>query len=316
MACSSSRLFIWILCLVVAACGRGVERDSGETAGTAAGDSAGTRYSREFTFLAPGEPEPLVVLIAFGAHAVETELARDVRGWLATGATWDRFVEASGETSAAGGFWKVVPWGDFRITVGGPAEIESMRFERGDRRLRLELDSLLTGWNQGGTTRFRLIEGRLTLGSEILSGFVLERLRIERILEDGWPPDQDFDAVFLTSGDSIQLVLSEALSGAGGAGSYSWIRRGGEERGWAEGEIRWLDVRRYEEARREVPTRWSLRIPSAGLSGELAAAGFDVVLGPERGGRRALEMRYTVSGWFDLDGRRHTATGTIRHTQQ
>jgi hypothetical protein len=94
------------------------------------------------------------------------------------------------------------------------------------------------------------------------------------------------------------------------------MRRGGEERSWAEGEIRWLDVRRYEEARRDVPARWSLRIPSAGLAGELEAAGFDAVLGPERGGRRAVEMRYTVSGWFDLDGRRHTAIGTIRHTQQ
>ena len=44
--------------------------------------------------------------------------------------------------------------------------------------------------------------------------------------------------------------------------------------------------------------------------------GFDVVLGPERGGRRAVEIRYSVTGWVDLQGERRDVMGTIRHTQQ
>jgi hypothetical protein len=195
-------------------------------------------------------------------------------------------------------------------------EIETLRFARGDRHLRLELDSLLTGWNQEGETRFRLIKGNLDVGPESFSGPVLEVMRVEQTLDDGWPPGQDFDVVFLTSGDSLQLVVAETLAGAGEGQRYAWLRTPAEVRAWKEGEIRWLDVRSYDEARRDIPTRWSIRVPAADVVGELEAVGFDSALGPERGGRKAIEIRYTVRGWIEIQGSRRSVTGTIRHTQQ
>ena len=77
-----------------------------------------------------------------------------------------------------------------------------------------------------------------------------------------------------------------------------------------------MEVRPYQEARRDIPRRWTFRIPGAAVMGEVSAVGFDVEMGPERGARRALEVRYTVEGWVEIGGERSDVTGMIRHTQQ
>jgi hypothetical protein len=297
-------------------CGAGGD-SPGEAEGAAAPAAAAVfRYNREYVFLAPGPHAPLVVPFTFRATDDGAQLERVTRGWLARGATWDRFLEESGRTSRVGGVWRVVPQGDLRIVAGGPAELEALRFERGERRLRLDLEAPLTPWNQGGDTRFRLLRGRLSIGPETFTGPVLEILRVERALEDGWPAPQDFDALFLTSGDSMQFVLAEKMGGTGDAPGYAWTRLDGRERSWERAEIRWLELRPYQDARRDVPRRWSFQIPGSGIAGELEAVGSDAILGPERGGRRAVEMRFTVEGWVQVQGRRASVAGTIRHTQQ
>lgn len=273
-------------------------------------------YSREYVFLTSTPDGPMVVPFDFSARERGEKIDRSVRGWLARGPVWDRFLDESVETSAAGGVWRVVPTTDLSINVGGTAQIEAIDFDRGERHLRLELSSPLTEWQQGSETRFRLVQGRLTIGTEVVSGPVLELLRYERTLEDGWPPDQDFDALFLSAGDSTQMLLAETLSGDGQGGGYAWLRTPTAERTWDDGELRWLEVRAYQDARRDIPIRWSYRIPGAEVAGELESLGFDATLGPERGGQRAVEIHYTVSGWMEIGGERRDVVGIIRHTQQ
>jgi hypothetical protein len=84
---------------------------------------------------------------------------------------------------------------------------------------------------------------------------------------------------------------------------------------WERAQIRWIEMRPYEQARRDIPLRWSLRVPGAEREGEIEALGFDVVVGAERAGRRAVEARYTVEGWVSVDGVRTTVVGMVRHTQ-
>jgi hypothetical protein len=306
-----------ILALVVlGGCGGGGEV-TGEAAGTApALTGASFRYTREYIFVAPRADPLLVVPFSFRTRDDGSQLHRGARGWLGRGATWDQFLDESGMTSQAGGVWRVVPQGDLLLTAGGAAEIEALRFSRGERRLRLELQSPLTGWNQGGDTRFRLIRGRLSLGPEILSGPILEVLRVEQLLEDGWPPGQDFDALFLTSGDTLQLVLADRIGGAEDESGYAWTRSSAGERNWDDAEIRWGEMRPYQEARRDIPRQWYFQIPGSGIFGEVEAIGFEAVLGPERAGRRAVEIRYNVGGWVEIDGEMRDVVGMIRHTQQ
>lgn len=274
------------------------------------------RYSRDFVFVAPSNDGPLVVPFEFSARNRGDMLERGVRAWLARGSVWDRFLDDNMTTTSAGGVWRPIPTTDLRLTVGGPATIESLHFQRGDRQLRLELDSPLSEWQQRDETRFRLLRGRVIIGTEVASGPVLELLRSENILEDGWAPGQDFDAVFLSTGDTIQMVIVETLSGDGEGDGYAWIRTPSGERTWDDGELRWLEIRAYDEARRDIPIRWTFRVPGADVTGELTAQGYDAILGPERGGRRAIEIRYSVSGSIEVGGVRRNVVGAIRHTQQ
>jgi hypothetical protein len=302
--------------LALAGCGSNGDSIA-ESEGAAVPEArAAFRYHRDYVFVAPRADPPLVVPFSFRSTDTGTQLVRASRGWLARGTTWDRFLDERAETSRAGGVWRVVPQGDLRVDAGGAAEVEALRFQHGERRLRLQLDAPLTGWHQGGDTRFRLIAGRLSIGAESLGGPVLEVLRVERVLDDGWPPGEDFDALFLTSGDSVQLVLAERIGGGEEDRGFGWMRNPRIERTWDDAEIRWLEMRPYQEARRDIPRRWYFQIPAAGIEGELDAVGFDAVLGPERAGRRAVEIRYSVTGFADLDGNRLPVVGTIRHTQQ
>ncbi len=273
-------------------------------------------YSREYIFLTPTRDGPLAIPFDFRARARADRIERSTRAWLARGQVWDRFFDQTVETPASGGVWRVVPVADLRVNVGGPAGLEAFHFERGDRHLRLEMDTPLTEWQQGSESRFRLLRARAIIGTEVHTGPVLELLRFEETLADGWPPGQDFDALYLSTGDSIQMVLAETLSGDNKDEGYAWLRTPSAERTWDDGELRWLEVRAYQDARRDIPVRWSYQIPGADVSGELDAAGFDVILGPERGGRRAVEIRYTVSGWMEIGEQRREVVGVIRHTQQ
>jgi hypothetical protein len=303
--------------VVLSACGA-PENTAADTAAAAEAIRARSlfRYNREYIFVGPGDGNPIVVPFTFRSVERGDDLERTVQAWLARGGTWERFLDEGNRTSAAGGVWRVVPHEGLRVAVGGPSEVESFHYELGERRLRLELEDPITDWSQGAESRFRLLNGWLSVGAETVPGPVLELLRVERTLDDGWPPGEDYDWLFVTSGDSIQLVVAETIGTEGPEAQYAWTRLPEGERMWPEAEVRWLEMSPYEEARRDIPRAWTFRIPSAGIEGELQAAGFDALLGPERAGRRAVEIRFTVNGWVDIQGDRREVAGMIRHTQQ
>ncbi len=274
-------------------------------------------YFREYLFVGTSGEGILVAPFSFYTRERPEEgFLRGARGWLARGETWDRFIDESRSMSSAGGVWRVVPIGDLRLAAGGPIELEALRFEQAERRLRLDLQAPTSGWNQGGQSRFRLVDGALSVGLEELDGTILEVLRVERTLPDEWPPGEDYDAIFLASGDSLQLYTARARGEAGAGDAFAWLRVNGREQGWNSAEIRWGEMRPYEEARRDIPRSWSLRVAPGELSGEVTAVGFDALLGPERAGRRAVEIRYTVEGVVEVQGATYPVHGMIRHTQQ
>jgi hypothetical protein len=305
------------LLLVIAACGDTAPPLEDPAAEPTTATAPNFRYNREFIFVSLRDEEPLVVPFSFASVESGEEYERTARAWLARGEIWDRFIEESWFSPQAGGVWRVVPRGNLRVNAGGPTEIETLRFESGERRLRLDLPELLTEWKGGPESRFRLLSGLLTLGAESFPGPVFEVLRVERTLDDGWPPGIDFDALFLASGDSVQLVVAETVGDeAAEPPQFAWTRTPLEERTWESAEITWLEVRAFEEARRDVPVRWSFRIPDGDIRGEVDAVGQDALLGPEREGRRAIEIRFTVTGWVEFGSERVDLAGMIRHTQQ
>jgi hypothetical protein len=158
-----------------------------------------------------------------------------------------------------------------------------------------------------------LIRGQLHLGAERTSGLVLESLQVHAPGRVG----RDSDLLFLTSGDTLALVLGETLSREGVAGrGFAWAWRPGGEQAWERAEVRWLELRAFEEARRDIPLHWSFRVPEAAIHGEVSALGMEPRVGAERPGRRPVEIRYTVEGWIEVGEARSPVIGVITHIQE
>ncbi len=302
--------------MMLQACG--VNADSGEDAAGAATEESveRLRYTREIVFLGRVNGEPTVVPFSFRTVAGTAELERGALAWLGRGATWDRFLDETHTSSPVGGVWRIVPQAGLAVIAGGPTQLQALHFERDERRLTMDIRAPETPWIEAGGTRFRLLDGGISWGGEATGGSLFEILDVDRMLEDGWPPSQDFDAIFLTSADTIQLVIAEGLDGVDDDGSHAWIRTNRGDSSSTAAEVRWLEMRPLESARRDVPASWSFRVPDFDIEGTVEAVGYDVLLGPERGGRRAVEIRYSVEGWFEGEAGRRTVLGMVRHLQQ
>jgi hypothetical protein len=310
----NSRLLIVALPVaLLAACGDDTVEEPRLTLPAAAADTAASRYLREYVYLGSRGGSPLVVPFSFRSVEHGDSIARSARAQLAHGATWDSFLDESWSTLRESGVWRVLPIGDLRLAVGGPAEVEALWYQRGERSLRLQLEQPLSGWHQANAARYRLLRGQLALGPERTTGMILESLQVQPA---GRVP-RDSDLLFLTAGDSLALVLGETLSREGSAGrgfAWSWTRR--SEQGWGRAEVRWLELRAFEEARRDIPLHWSFRVPEAAIHGEVSALGMEARVGAERPGRRAVEIRYTVEGWVEIGEARSPVVGVITHIQE
>jgi hypothetical protein len=298
---------------ILTACG-----GSGEEASTpgapAPEDSVVAQYqfSRDYIFLSTDSKSQIVVPLTISATDAGEQLQRQWMGWVARGAQWERFLEESRLTSRAGGVWGVLPSTDLRVFASGPVEVESFLYERAGRRLRISIGEQRTDWNQGGDNRFRLLNGTVAIGAEVTNGVIFEGLRVERAESDGWPAAHEIDVAFLTSGDGRQFLVSNATTEDA---ALTWIHTPTDDLLSSDGEVARLELQTLEEARRDIPVSWTLSNPSLGLSGEIAATGRDVILGPERGGRRVVEIHYSVEGTVEVNGQSWPVTGIVRHAQ-
>jgi hypothetical protein len=299
---------------MLAACGGSGEQTAPAVPATEGAAVTIFQFSRDYIFLSTGKDSPIVAPLTISAMDDGENLQRHWIGWVARGAQWDRFLDTSRRTSRAGGVWGVLPANELQVIAGGPSEVESFLYEQAGRRLRMVIGTPRSDWNQGGNNRFRILDGSLLIGAENASGLIFEVLRVERSEADGWPVSQDHDVVFLTSGADLQLLMSTE-TGSGNA-AFTWIHSAEEDLVPPDGVVSWLEVQPLEEARRDIPIAWTLTNQTAGLSGEVRAIGRDVVLGPERGGRRAVEIRYSVEGSITINGTSRPVAGTIRHAQQ
>src|SRR5680860_294002 len=258
------------------------------------------RYTREYVFIGERADAPTAAIFEFQVTDRDSTLARRTLGWLAYSDTWDAFLDESWFTSGAAGVWNVLPHDELRIAVGISGDLEQIRYRRDEQSLELRLDDPISVWSQADDTRYRLFESTLSLGKEATTGILLEVLRARRVGSADEFSYGDYDRLFLTDGSGLQLVMAEAIGGGNTEErTFGWIRSNGDERIWNEAEVRWLEMRPLDEARRDIPLRWSLRIPASDLIGEVAALGFEYTLGPDQAGRRAVEIRYTVEGWVE-----------------
>lgn len=295
------------------------DRDPVELPGTSSvQDREGWSYERGITFVTRDGAEPLAVPLGFATSPAGGHHDREARAWLARGETWDRFIDDSWTAPAAPGVWRVLPPGNLRIGAGQSGDLEWLAFQSGERRLRLQLGASPNGWYGGERERFRILAGTLTLGSESIPGHVVEEMKVRRQAPSG-AAEIVSDRLILLDARGVAVYLLHERPAAperdDGPGT-AWIYVAGRDQAAHDGVVEWVQVRTLEEGRREIPLHWSFSAPETGVSGEVTALGYDTMLGEERGGRRAVEVRYTVEGWVERRGERVEVVGVVRHQQR
>lgn len=297
------------------ACGTEVPDD--ERGEEASADEQVWRYNRAITFVSWAGGEIAAAPFSFRTSPRGQRYEREVGAWLANGSTWDRFLEEAWSSQATGGVWRMVPHGELRMAVGGSG-VEALWYDSGGRRLRLDVGDARSTWLGGERVRFRLLEGSMSVGSSRRSGVVVEELQVLRPTATG-ESGLVHDRMVLLDQEGFALYLlheREAGAPAPDPAATSWaFVRGGED-AVQEGRVEWIEMLPVQEARRDIPLHWRFEAPELDLRGEVTALGQDASIGLERGGRRELEMRYTVEGWLERDGERVEVKGIVRHAQR
>jgi hypothetical protein len=308
---------LWLLALGLGLSGCSGDDATEEQSTTPLPESGGWRYERGLTFVAREGDGLLAVPFAFRVLPQGEQHLREARAWLARGDAWDAFVNDQWTASPAAGVWRVLPHGDVRLGASSSGGIEWLSFSSGDRRLRLEMNEEAEGWYGAERERFRISSGTLRLATEAIGGSVVEEMRVT-----GRPDTADgggvLDRIILLDREGLALyLLHERMETATDTVHRpSWVLARGMSQPSQDGRVRWVQVRPFEDARRDIPLHWAFAAPDARIHGEVTALGLDAFLGEEQGGRRGVEVHYNVEGWLERDGNRVEVVGIVRHEQR
>jgi len=272
----------------------------------------GRVYERDLVFATYQGDSTLLVPFFFSARTIPEGTEREIRGWLARGETWDPFLSERWEGPATGAPWRILPRGPIRLVVGIGDALETVVFQEGARSLEMSLGDLLVEWTGQRAQTFRVHRGSLLLSDHTVDGYVLD---LTRAWASDAPPPGDWG--ILLSGDSLQVVLEDETSNSGPeGGAFSvWARIEFLDRQWEGVRLAWTEVRPFEDARRDVPVRWSIQAPEGDLEGRLTARAPYLEAGEGAGPMLPVDALFEVTGDLTLARRTFPVRGFIRHLQ-
>jgi hypothetical protein len=303
-----------VLCLaVIAGCTPEVpaEGEAGsppEEAGTAS-DISGRVFERAVVFVGAVGDSTLIVPWLFTARTKPGGVDRTVRAWLKRGDVWEPFFEESWETEPTRMPRRIHPRGAFRLIMGTGEALEAVVFEGGPRRLEVDVGATRGESSGAQLESYVVAEGAAILSDRRVPGHVLD---FERQPRRESQPEGDW--MFLTSGDSIQIVLT----GASSRGAFEgWSRIGDQpEVSWPDVAVSWGDTRAFERARREVPVRWSFATGAGDMTGQLEARATHIEAGEGEGPLLPVGALFEVSGTFRVGTTDYPVRGLVRHVQR
>ena len=278
-----------------------------------AGTVQGRFYERAVVFTTSVGDSTLIVPWLFSARTKPGAVARTARAWLARGGEWEPFFEETWETPPTRVPWRLHPRGPLRLVVGEGEAMEALLFEEGRRRLDVEIGATRTVWNGSQGETFTVADGAAVLSEQRLPGLVLDFARAHR---GEAPPPGDW--MFLISGDSVQVVLSGKDEPTADGGTLEgWARLQEEsEIPWRDIAVSWAETRAFEEARREVPVRWSLATGDAEMSAELEVKTAHIEAGEGEGPLLPVDALLEVEGSLRIGEATYPVRGLVRHGQR
>lgn len=281
---------------------------------TVTGNFRGRIYERNFVFTTPRGDSAFMVPWLMTAQTRPGGVHRRARGLLARGATWEPFYDQRWDTPPTRIPWRILPHGALRLLVGEGDVVEAVLFTEGQRQLELEFSGAsLVEWTGTRGQVYRLVEGNAYLSDQRVQGVILDMSRVHA------SDDAPGDWAFLTSGDSLQVVLENPTAApAGTPGAYrAWARLDFRDLQWPALTVDWAAVSAFQPARQDVPTSWTLSTPEGEtpLGGVLEVASAHLQAGEGAGPLLPVDALYVVEGTLRVEGRAYPVQGLFRHTR-
>ena len=277
-------------------------------------DAPGRVVERGVVFLGSVGDSSLTVLWLFTAHTRPDGVDRRARAWLARGGAWESFLEERWETARTRVPWRVHPHGRLRLVIGDGETLEALVFSEGPRRLEVAIGGPRAEWNGSQGETFLVADGAAVLAEQRIPGLVLDFARARR---GETPPPGDW--MFLTSGDSVQMVLTgiESPAGRESSGYEGWGRLQDEsEIPWRDVTVAWVERRAFERARRDVPVTWRVTSADGEMSAELAVQTANLEAGAGQGPQLPVDALFEVAGTLRVGEGVYPVRGLVRHVQQ
>jgi len=299
----------------VAACGpeapAPVETEAAPEAAPAPERSTPLRsYERAFAFRAADVDSTLAVVWLFEHDDLGSAVERRSRGLLLRGGIWDAFHEEVTEDPPTESPWRLLPSGPLRLVVGTGSRVDRVIYQEGERLLELELRGGGASWTGRRGGNFAVEEATVVLGDRAVRGQAVDVSRAR--LPDEAPTG---DWAFLTSGDSIAILLQAPMRSRDANAWQGWVLRGQEEMLLPELTLAWSDTRAFVEARRDVPIAWSLTSPEGELSGSFERRTADLRAVEAPGALLPVDGVFDVVGEITLGGVVRPVEGIVRHRQ-
>lgn len=271
-------------------------------------------YARQLIFLLSDPDSSLIVPVSFQARVGGGLVNREIRAWLMRSGQWEPFFEESWFTQPQRSPWRIHPRGPLRILVGPDESLLRVVYEEGARRLELIPGEVLAEFSgpRGGT--YRLQNGDLLLADRRISGLMAD-------VSQGWRPPSPGpgDLMILTSGDSLQLVLTEDRPGTPGEEGTpwrGWARMDFRELLWETVSSRWTAALSFEPARREIPGGWDMVSPDSSFLGQLRVRSSHLTAGDGEGPILPVEGVFEVEGSVRIENREFPVHGVVRHSRR
>ena len=272
-------------------------------------------FDREFLFLSTEADSLIIVPWFFRSRVTAEGIHREQTTWLSRGGDWEVLAQQTEDTPPTRSPWRILPGETVRLIVGPQDRIESLLFRDPPRALETVLGDLMTEWTSPGAQSVRMYRGQSVFPAGPVEGIVIEISRRWEATEEGGPGDW----VFLHAGSGLQLFMQgeRAADDLGMPIRYEgWTRVSLRDLQWSDLAMDWEELRAYEDARRDVPVRWSLGTPGEEVSGTLESVSSHLMTGQGDGPILPLLGLFEVSGMVEVQGEQFPVTGLIRHVQR
>jgi hypothetical protein len=271
-------------------------------------------FDREFLFVSMPGDSLVAIPWFFRSRSQAGGVERERNAWVHRGGTWEALARDRESTPPTRTPWRILPGSTIRLIVGQDDRIETLLFRDGGAEIETHLSTFVTEWTRPGGESIRLFEGSSFLPAGPIDGYVLD---LSRQWED--PGQAPGDWIFLLDRGGRHIFLEELPSDPDtrpGTPYVVWTHDDTAQVEWSGVTIEWGDMRPFEPARRDIPSRWQISSPDDALSGLLVSLSSHLTAGEGEGPILPVSGLFRVEGALRLDGEEVPVVGVVRHAQR